>query len=549
MQTRLVVLMALTVVTLVAAAPASAQAGPCSNPVAGGTDDDRFSGDAGNDRFHGQRGEDDLDGRAGSDCLLGGRGDDDLSGGTGRDRLDGGNGRDRLDGGGGRDQLDAGPGNDIVRTRDGVADQVNCGAGNDVIVADGIDQLSGCERPRRKLGATKDSVDGYESAIFNTVVGKLTDKASDAALAWLSNETGLRLPGKDAAAANAQFAYIRDQLGRLNTAIGDLKTTVLQGQAETWQSTVAASAANVDTAAALLATILDPKTSTATAREKRAQLLSLVKAKQLEHAVPELQRLLAGGPGYGPGIVNKAYEVVRNRRYFTRGHSVSVRRLFDDYALIQAKNLWVLKWYWLGTGQFFDSPIKANPRPGEGAIKPSAVESYVSEQTAAIARQRDQLLSRFVVPDYSILDLHSSYLWNWTDNTYDRREAGAMRVIGQGATEFRFVLPSNSDFDILMQGYAGTPGNWLRNQGWGTMPGPQGRRFFWTDRPIYEYTECLRRVLVWCVEEHTNTRGQVREIQADHAVPGSIWEISIGDYKGGLWRGGVNTADFVRKRG
>jgi hypothetical protein len=512
-------------------APAAKRGAACVNPMIGDAQDDRLTGAGSADRVVGNGGDDVLRGRGSADCLSGGPGDD------------------RIVGGGGRDRIDAGRGDDVVNTRDGIVEQVDCGTGVDRATVDTEDQLTGCERVRRPLRATGNWIDDAEAKAFNLVLDKLSDRVATAGLDWLNGKTGGKLDDANTRMANAQFAYIREQLTRLEAAVADLKTAVLQSQSELWQTTVARTSVNIETAARLLDTILAPTTSPEARAAKAAELLSLVNAKQLEHALPEMRGLMAGGPGVGAGIMNKAYEVVRSRRFVTSAHAVQVRRLFDDYAFIQAKNLWVLTWYWYGTKRFFGKPISMTPRAGDGSVSPAAVERYVAEQGAEIKRQREQLLSRWVVPQDSVLDTRTSYLWNWHDGSYNRQAAGGRRAIAQGTTEWVLSLPPSSDFDVLMAGYTGTPGPWLAARGFTPMPNPRGRRFFWTNAPIGEGRECLRRVLFHCIDWYSAPVGEEREIQADHAIPGPTQNVAANEGHTGLWRTGVNAPDFLTRRG
>ncbi len=105
----------------------------CSRTIAGTADPDRLKGTDASERIRGKRGSDRLNGKGGDDCIGGGRG---------RDRIKGGSGEDTLRGGGG---------NDIIKAKDGEVDTVKCGTGHhDRAVADKTDQLTGCEKRKRR---------------------------------------------------------------------------------------------------------------------------------------------------------------------------------------------------------------------------------------------------------------------------------------------------------------------------------------------------------------------------------------------------------------
>lgn len=135
------------------------QAGACAVEVIGTDEADHLAGDdrgelirglAGADRLRGGGGEDCVHGDGHADAIFGDDGADTLLGGPGRDRIYGGAGDDVLSGGSSSDLLDGGAGADILDAADGRADRVRCGSGRDRVRADRVDQLSGCERVRRR---------------------------------------------------------------------------------------------------------------------------------------------------------------------------------------------------------------------------------------------------------------------------------------------------------------------------------------------------------------------------------------------------------------
>jgi len=135
-------------------------AGPDRDDVTGGSGNDTLLGGAGHDdldggsgadRLFGQIGNDTLTGDSGRDMLAGGDGDDRLNGGSGANRLFGERGDDRLvAGGSGGSSLDGGSGNDRIDAVNGRRDKVKCGSGFDRAVVDRRDQVSGCERVKRR---------------------------------------------------------------------------------------------------------------------------------------------------------------------------------------------------------------------------------------------------------------------------------------------------------------------------------------------------------------------------------------------------------------
>jgi Ca2+-binding RTX toxin-like protein len=78
-------------------------------------------------------------------AISGGQGDDHLAGGDGRDLIGGGTGNDRIRPNAGRDRVRSQGARDVLRLRDGERDFGRCGPGTDKVVADGIDNLHGCE--------------------------------------------------------------------------------------------------------------------------------------------------------------------------------------------------------------------------------------------------------------------------------------------------------------------------------------------------------------------------------------------------------------------
>ena len=107
---------AVAVVTVLATAPAAAQATPTCDGLPAtiiGTDgDDVLDGTNGNDVIVGLGGNDLIRGLDGRDRICGGDGRDRIFGGRQADRIFGGDGLDRLNGEAGRDFLDGGRGND-----------------------------------------------------------------------------------------------------------------------------------------------------------------------------------------------------------------------------------------------------------------------------------------------------------------------------------------------------------------------------------------------------------------------------------------------------
>jgi hypothetical protein len=130
-----------TIILAIHAGVASAE-GTVALPTSSGCDvvqlgtalDETLVGTSGGDLIIGEAGQDRLKGLGSADCLRGGSAADVLAGDHGQDRLIGGGGDDR------------------IRAVDGERDRVGCGPGRDLARVDADDQVSGCERVRRRLG-------------------------------------------------------------------------------------------------------------------------------------------------------------------------------------------------------------------------------------------------------------------------------------------------------------------------------------------------------------------------------------------------------------
>lgn len=126
---------------------------PCEVVSKGTSAGDTLVGTLRGDSLFGLAGDDGISGRGGDDCLRGSTGNDRLLGRTGNDRLWGGAGDDRLKGGASDDRLLGGAGDDSLNG--GAGDNVvRCGRGEDVATVDGDDRTRGCERVRRRAGAS-----------------------------------------------------------------------------------------------------------------------------------------------------------------------------------------------------------------------------------------------------------------------------------------------------------------------------------------------------------------------------------------------------------
>jgi len=105
----------------------------------GGDGNDTLAGGSSNDRLSGQDGNDTLFGGAGNDALSGGAGNDFISGGAGNDTLVGGSGDDFLDGDQGADIGILGAGDDVFRWDQGDgSDKVEGGSGFDEMLFNGF---------------------------------------------------------------------------------------------------------------------------------------------------------------------------------------------------------------------------------------------------------------------------------------------------------------------------------------------------------------------------------------------------------------------------
>jgi Ca2+-binding RTX toxin-like protein len=113
---------------------------------------DYFWGSNATDTYHGLAGTDYIFGRGGNDNLFGDEGIDIIALGSGRDVVHGGLDGDFIvddDGKSSRrekpDQIFGDEGNDTIHSADGEADTIDCGTGDDLAIADGIDNIKGCE--------------------------------------------------------------------------------------------------------------------------------------------------------------------------------------------------------------------------------------------------------------------------------------------------------------------------------------------------------------------------------------------------------------------
>jgi hypothetical protein len=174
------IVLASTVLWVVAATPASAQMLPgcpaSADFLRGTPGPDIWQGTDAAEGYYGDAGDNRIDGMAGDDCLLGGRDADTILGGVGKEYIDGGGGPDTIDGGpdsdrvggftgddgvdggpgddevsagAGRDRLAGGEGNDKADAADLEPDVVDCGPGDDSVSMDPLDSQVGCETVKR----------------------------------------------------------------------------------------------------------------------------------------------------------------------------------------------------------------------------------------------------------------------------------------------------------------------------------------------------------------------------------------------------------------
>jgi Ca2+-binding RTX toxin-like protein len=134
-----------TVVGALAAGPAAA------DRIRGSDGGETINGTAGRDTILARGGDDTVNGLAGRDRIRAGLGDDTVSGNSGRDLIfiaDVGDVRELGDDDG--DTANGGTGRDRILARDGEEDQVDCGPGRDRARVDQFDDVSNCERTRRR---------------------------------------------------------------------------------------------------------------------------------------------------------------------------------------------------------------------------------------------------------------------------------------------------------------------------------------------------------------------------------------------------------------
>lgn len=174
MKSRLLLVAATTLMTVVLPVGSPAVASPVKCTITGTSANDVLRGTARADVICGLGGNDVITGLGGNDTLIGGNGNDTLDGGTGNDRVDGGANNDRLMGAIGNDTLNGGAGNDQLMGGTG-SDVLTPGSGTDI-----------CQPGDRVIGSCSTDSTGPTISEFN--VPTTVDAGSTVTFTWRASD-------------------------------------------------------------------------------------------------------------------------------------------------------------------------------------------------------------------------------------------------------------------------------------------------------------------------------------------------------------------------